>query len=220
MSSVRNTLFLIYTQTDWSQPTIEAMSQTEQPLSGTLLSLKTQIESLVALRLTQPIETEKLVNIYRTQLTPNLLMLRSKQRSEMEQLESCSEKLKELNRELLNLQEQCDCVIYEGSCLGSEVEGVKQEACKSKSESPMKNGCDSFDPEAIGELDHETRMRLLDEEETKRKTLLDKKNELDEETTKIAQLNAECASQLNEVKPYIKQLLDKVSPTLINTKSE
>lgn len=186
----------------------------EQSLTQVLLAIKTQIESLVALRNAGPIDTEQLMKIYRTELVPNLLELRNRQRLDMDELESRHRKLKELNQELLNLQDQCDCVTYEASCLGSEVNDVKQKACKS--ESPVKNGCDSFNLDTIGKLDHETKMRLLDEEEVKRKALVEKMNELNDETTKIAQLNAECASQIDNVKPYIKQLLDKVSPALVS----
>lgn len=185
----------------------------EQSLAAVLVQLRTQIESLAALP-TEQIQKEQLIDTYRAELTPYLLELRKKQRLEMDSLEARHDKLRLLNKELVNLQEKCDCVIYEASCLGSEEEEVKPKACGS--DSPVKNGYDSFQPEAIEKLDHETRMRLLDEEETRRKNLVDKMNQLNDETNKIALLNADCASQINEVKPYVKQLLDKVTPTLIS----
>ena len=77
------------------------------------------------------------------------------------------------------------------------------------------NGVDDyFDPEIVARLDHSARMRRVEEEEVKRKSLIKRLAQLEEETKNIEVSCLQSTNSLNQVKPYIKQLLDRVGPTL------
>lgn len=181
-------------------------------LRETLIFLKSQIEQ---------VSPENLKCMYRKSILPHLLQIRRQNRQEKNNLESKFEKAKELNQKLINLQEACDCLSYKASCLKFEVSSVKEQA---KSSEIIAMDTDSanndelmnyrFDVNAVAQLDHESRMRQLDEEETKRKELLERLKKIEDETKTIENACSQSENKLNQVKPPIRQLLEKVEPIL------
>lgn len=179
-------------------------------LSETLIYLNSLIGS-----------SKDLKSIYKQSILPHLLQIRRQNRQEKNDLESKFNRAKELNQKLIYLQELCDSLSYKASCLKSEVSGVKEQAISNEiipmdTDSTNNNEMMSlrFDVNAVAQLDHESRMRRLDEEEAKRKELIEKLRKLDEDTKIIETSCSLSDNKLHQVKPYIKQLLDKVETTI------
>lgn len=162
--------------------------------------LKSKLDDALGVKHTlgQPAFTE----IFHNEIAPILISLRKENRDEKNRVEEKNKKIKELYRKLLTIQDACDCIEFEVDCLRCDVATIRNSI---DSDSADKNGSD---------IDHETRMRLLDEEEIKRKELQRKLAALNDETKDIEIACSRKADQLNQVKPYIKILLDKVSPSL------
>lgn len=163
----------------------------------TLQLLKTKMDQAL-------LEKEKQV-FYREELLPVMLQLRKRNRIEKNKLELNHNKVRDLNKKLINLQHECECLDFEASCLSSEIEGVKP-----PTKTPLVNGFGNhFDVDIVSQLDHQTRIQKLEEEETKRKKLIDQLSQLEEETKSIEIACSNNANKVNNVKPYIKQLLEK-----------
>lgn len=200
------------------QPTVKIVYKySKLSLRETLLYLNSQIDQLFALKQT-PNSSDNLKSMYRKSILPHLLQIRRQNRQEKNDLESKYEKAKKLNQKLYDLQESCECLAFQASCLKSEVSSVRE---KFSSDEVIAMDIEStneinyrFDVNAVAKLDHETRMRRLDEEEARRKELMEKLKKLDEDTKTIEVVCTQSEHQLNQVKPSIRQLLDKVGPTL------
>jgi hypothetical protein len=158
---------------------------------------------------------------YEKKILPYLCQLRKLNRLSKETDEIKNRKIDELNSKLLKLKEQCDNATFEGQCLNHEVVGAKNKLSPSKSRLDSQgdvemrlesNGNDMsfFDIERVGQMDHQARLEVLENEEKRRKALQDKLAEVKTETTEIEIVCQASEAQLNRIKPYIKQLLDKV----------
>lgn len=182
--------------------------------------LKSGYDKIVALKKTPGYSQEELQEVYKTDILPYLLQLRHQNRKEKDELEEKSSKIKELYEQLRDLQQMCDSLSFMASCLESQAAILDGEPANKSTTTHIvdikdsNTTNDSFDLNAVSKLDHETRMQLLDEEEKKRKELQTKLIEINAET-KIFELTcSQTTSHLNEVKPHIKLLLEKVGPTI------
>lgn len=158
---------------------------------------------------------------YETKILPHLCQLRKLNRLSKESGAYNNKRVEELNNRLVYMSEQCDNITFEGQCLNHEVVSAKHRLSPSKHRPDSQgdiemrsetNGNDMsfFDFEKVGQLDHQTRLQVLDNEETKRKGLQAKLEEVKSEATEIELVCQASEAQLNRIKPYIKQLLDKV----------
>lgn len=173
-------------------------------MNDALQFIKTKVDEVVKLKQI-PGNMEQIKELYKTELIPHMLTLRRLNRIEKNNMESNNKRVKELNQKLVSLHQECDCLTFEASCLGFEVSSVR----------PTKNTIeDGIEPEMNGKPDHSTRMKLLEEEEIRRKELKDVLARLVEETKEIESLCSSSTTQIDQVKPYIRQLLEKVGPTL------
>lgn len=169
-------------------------------------------------------DREATLNLYKAEILPNLLQLRRLNRDSKDRLEEKHEKVKELSQRLVSSHQACQNLLFEASCLDHEVASAKerlsprkvpvgaQSGAELNIESGQGNDMSFFDVEKVGRLDHETRTRLLEEEERRRKKLRDELEALTKETENIEVICEQSAQQLDQVKPYIKQLIDKVAP--------
>lgn len=160
---------------------------------------------------------------YEQKILPHLCELRNLNRSSKEMGEIKNKKIDDLDRRLVQLQEQCDNITFEVQCLSHEVVSAKNRLSPSKPRLDgqgqgdvdmqiVSNGNDMsfFDVEKVGQMDHLARLNILASEETKRKALQNKLEEVKTETNEIDLVCQASEAQLNRIKPYIKQLLDKV----------
>lgn len=210
-------------------------------------TLKPGVEKILALKQnSEEDSSERVQEIYRNEILPTLLQLRLQNRIEKDLLEERSKKVKELNHKLIDLQESCDSISFLTSCLNADVEqmklGVTSKVITRPSIAgllnPQTNGLSStgttqssdesaymdaddavdvFDIKVVEKFDHDMRMRLLDEEELRRKDLQERLKESSKETKAIEATCSQGAIKLDQVKPYIKQLLEKAGP-VVNAK--
>lgn len=137
---------------------------------------------------------------YQNEILPILLRLRQANRREKDELELKSQKTKDLNSRLQLLDDGHKCLKFEAAVLGDRIARFKLP--------PLTE---------LNGLDHETKMVKLDEEEAKRRRLQEALAQLNNEVSSIEHSSLQGSKQLNIVKPYIRQLLDKIGPTLHET---
>lgn len=192
-------------------------------LRETLIKLKAETDDLRSLTISNGIDREQTIATYHSNVLPHLLQLRRLNRMSKDKLELKHEKVRQLNRELVNLHDRCENITYEALCLNHEVSVAKKRLSPTKSRivetkgdaiSKMEtNGhtdTDFFDAEKVAALDHKTRLEKLDEEEKRRKDLEDKLSRVTTETNEMDSLSKSTETQLNRIKPYIKQLVDRL----------
>lgn len=177
-------------------------------LKDQLIELKSKVDQVLTLKQT-PDSAGTIKNFYATDVVDQLMQLRRTNRAEKDGLEERLKKAKELNGKLILLQEECDCLMFETACLSVEVDTDEMtHGMESDTETSAENGY------LEAKVAHEARLRSLEDEEIKRRELMDKLSRLSENTKEIEKLCTTNSDQLNQVKPSIKQLLDKVSSTL------
>jgi len=194
-------------------------------LKETLTILQGHVDQALSLK-SNPEGQNAIQQLYRNEVLPHLLQLRRLNRVGKDSLATKYQKLKEWNQKLIDLQQTCDSLSFESSCLKAEVNSVRDRASQSQAltnghdneqamgDEPLGgDGIEIFDVDAVAKLDHETRMRILDEEEDKRRSLRAKLSQLSEETKNIELSCLQTTNQLNQVKPYIRQLVEKVEPS-------
>ena len=191
-----------------TKPTLELISVLEQ--------IKLELESINEIRN----EREKVLEAYKTRLLPNLLNLRRLNRISKDKLESRNDEIRLINQKLVSLGDYCENLTFEASCVNYEVSNAKQRLSPRKQATvdgqgdvKMFEGAskeDSFDPDVIDELGHEERTKMLEAEGISRKQLCDKLNSLVSEADEIEHLCQQSEQEINRVKPFIKQLVEKV----------
>lgn len=191
-------------------------------------NLKSSVDRVITLRqLPQEDSAEDIKKIYKHDILPILLKLRYQNRQEKDSTEQQCKKFQELYEKLFKMREAYDSLYFMTSCLNADADDMKQNVSSSKTldkVSPDSNGLSQeskssglgseleeslFDVKNVENYDHETRMNMLAEEETKRKELEVRLAELNEQYKKVESVYYQGADKLNRVKPYIKQLLDK-----------
>lgn len=201
------------------------METTTTTLVDIIERLKSGCDKVFVLKQTTGATSEDVIGLYRTELLPDLLKLRAQNRLEKDQLEEKCENVKKLFDEFNDLQEICDSFSFMVSSIKSDVVSQrKQDEVASNSpvkrltngiSTPSKESADDiFDLDSVIKLDHETRMRMLDEEERRRRDL---QEQLSQSNADIKAYEISCTqstSQMNEVKPHIKLFIDKVAPIL------
>lgn len=168
-------------------------------------------------------DRDQLMNHYNQKILPNLCELKRLNRLTREMGEVKNKNVDALNAELVLLREQCDNITFEAKCLEHEVNGAKRRLSPTKParvdgqgdmqmQNVESNGNDMsfFDMERVSQMDHVTRLQVLESEEAKRKSLQEKLSEVTSETTQIELACQTSEDMLNGVKPYIKQLLEKI----------
>lgn len=175
--------------------------------------LKSGFDKILALKNTPNYTPEELEEVYKTDLLPYLVQLRLQNRKEKNALQEKSFKIKELYEQLTDLQEACESLSFMISCLKSQ---AGQPTDKRHTEHTFSNNTtnDSFDLTSVIKLDHETRMQTLEEEEFKRKELQDRLTEINSETKIYELACSQATNHLNEVRPHIKIMLERVAPTI------
>lgn len=168
------------------QPVVFEDELKGQTMYRTMQLLKSKVDEISVLK--QAGDREKVEEIYRKEMVPHMLRLRGSHREEIDSLQDRAKKIQGINEQLMRLYRQCDCVEYQVARMGSLL----------------------INPEDIPKLDHETRLKLLDEELAKRKELQKKYGELERETRQIEELCSSTGSMVEDLKPYIRQLIDKV----------
>lgn len=184
-------------------------------LKENLTALSAKIVQFGALRT----DREVALKFYKTEILPHLLQLRRLNRLAKDKLEEKHAEISDMNRRLINLYKYSEDLKFEASCLDDEVVRAKREQIGAEGNAEMKteamsNGNDMsfFDADKIASLDHETRISLLEEQETERKRRRDELSQLMQETEGIEKLCHLGESELNMVKPHIKQLVERVEP--------
>lgn len=160
-------------------------------LKDSLIHLRGKFDDARALKS----DGDSLKEFYRNEFLPHMLQLRRLNRIEKDRLYNKNERIKDLNLKIMNLQQQYDCLSFEASCQLYRVGGGDL-------------------PKKVTIEDHVTRMQSLDEEELKRKEFEEKLIQLSEETVSIEQACSENSQKLAQVKPYVKQLVERVVPLL------
>lgn len=198
----------------------------EIDLRKAINNLKCHVNRVMSLKKSSE-NQEQIQQIYRNDMLPYILLLRHLYRSSKDSLEEQVERVKKLNQQLVSLSLACDSILFEADFLNYEVMSNKDKLTHPKKHridkdgdvemldevatSKLKNGTSSyFDADEVGRLDHETRTKLLNEEETKRKDLQEKLAQLSKVTENIEVICNESASQFSAIKPYMKQLVDAV----------
>lgn len=170
-------------------------------LVSALESLRAKMDAGLSLKKT-PDNLDNLREYFQVEILPHLLELRYLNRAEKSALEARFDATKEANQQLASLVEQRDNIIYQHACLSLQV-------TSKRSEEQFKM------PDGIGShLDHQTKMRLLTEEEVRRKDLQEKLLQLTSEVKIIEQTSTKNEKQLNHAKPYIEQLINAVDLTI------
>lgn len=182
-------------------------------------NLRSELDEFSRNHATSDGDNEKSKAEYQTNIIPKLLQLRKLNRISKERIEEKSDRINQFNRMLVNLREQCDNITFEASCLKHEVSCAKKRLSPTKSrdngDNHMKlelNGSDTavFDIDEVGLMSHAERLQIIDQEEAKRRGLQERLAEATAETDEISLVCEDSSAQLNRLKPYIKQLLDKV----------
>lgn len=200
---------------------LPVIDETDKPtiqLRETLQTLRTHIDLVEGIRE----DREATLKLYKTEILPRVLLLRQLNRNSKDKLEEKHERVKELNRRLHIPYETCNNLIFEVSYLKYEVDVAKEKLStkneqvdsegdvQMENEPMVENKIDFFDAEKVGMFDHQTRVKMLEEEETKRKALCEKLSHLKEETDNIELICSQTEEQLDQIKPFIKQLVDRV----------
>lgn len=216
------------------------INQATLDLNDALIKIKSEIDSLKEVAVvSSETEREQILSKYQTNVLPHLLQLRRLNRTSKDKLETKHDKVRELNRKLDNLHDYWENIVFEASCLNSDVEQAKKRLSPTKAprvnptppnggmvsriEHRMSNGHSGdhqsieFDAEQVALLDHQKRLSLLDEEEQKRKALQDRLADVSKETSEIEVLCHASETELNRIKPFIRQLVDKVEPMNAST---
>lgn len=157
----------------------------EHTLKSTLQFLKDKVDEISLLK--ESGDKSHVEEVYKNELVPHLIRVRRLNRIERDNLESKYNKIKDLNKELLKLEQSCNCLKFEAAC--------------------SRSGLDSS--EDLINIDDNS-AQLLDQEEERRRVYQEKKFKLEEETNAIEELFTSTASMVEDWKPSIKQLLDKV----------
>lgn len=193
-------------------------------LKQTIDKLKIHVDQVMSIRKSGE-NLEHIPQIYRNDMLPHILSLRHLYRTKKDALEGQVARVRDMNQKLVTLSLACDSASFEADCLNFEVVSDKNKLSPKKSNcldrdgdvemeddtSRLRNGTSShFDSEEVGRLDHETRTKLLNEEETKRKELQEKLAQLCKVTEKIEIICNESETQFSSIKPYMKQLVDAV----------
>lgn len=183
-------------------------------LRNCLIQLKQKVEALVSMKRGKT-DNEAIDQYYKTQLLPLILKVRRLNRLEKNELDSMTRKAKVLNQDLRTLSETCACLEFEAACLSKDVSNVPIPKRPTKKLNELSNNLngDIFDIDLVAGHDHQTRMRLLDEEQDKRRQLQQKLINLTDELNTIERSSTINARQLDQVKPYIRQLLEKIEQT-------
>lgn len=164
---------------------------------------------LVMARLDHVLELKKkpdsrieITNLYQKEIRSLLMAARYYNREHHRYLDSMNDKAKKLISELNVMESVYESMIYKVSSIAADAQARKDETCLN-------------DIGIIKSLeDHKERMQALDVEEIRRRELDLQFSKLQEE---IRQLEFSCstgAKQLNEVKPYVEQLVEKANTTL------
>lgn len=190
------------------------IARNQLSLKDCLMDLKLKVENLQNLRKMQPTQ-EDLANFYKTDILPLLLQVRKINRMEKNELESLNKKIREMNQNLRTIAENCDCLEFEAAWIRNDVNKV---TATDKPEElsngiPTKPSINHFDVNSVALKDHETRMRLLDDEQDRRRQLQQRLVHLNEEINSIERSTNLNSKQLEQVKPFIRQLLDKIAQT-------
>lgn len=196
-------------------------------LQETLRQLRLKVDEVFVLK-QQPDNLTNVKEFYKTDLLPHLLQIRKLNRSEKNALEAKYKKVKELSQVLYDTQQICDNLAFEADCLVTEVGKVSPLVRTSHNEqtaemngmevdSAQQNG-KYFDSDVVGRDDHITRLRLLDEEQAKRIALQEKLLQIKAEARDLESARRHNVAQLNQLKPPIKQLIEKVDTVKPNIK--
>lgn len=168
-------------------------------LKQTLLELKSKVDIISNTKQTP--DTPYTREQFQNEILPLLIALRGINRREKHESEAYCQRKKDYYQRLIAIQQLCECIEFEALCLKSDVDTIRH----GLNNDCTRNGLD---------VDHATRMQLLDAEENRRRELQKKLNELTEETKEIELSYSKKADSINQVRPYIKQLLEKVNNIL------
>lgn len=193
-------------------------------LRETLNKLRSKVEQIGNLKK----EPEVVLQLYKDEIVSHLLNLRRLNRASKDKLEEKHDKVRDLHARLVSAHETCNNLLFEATFLRTEVNNAKERISPKKeakidhqgdvemvTNNEHNNHNDTnnyFDPEKVCSLDHETRSRLLDEEGKKRKKLGEDLASLTKEADDMEVVVKTSENNLNQVKPFIKQLIDNVSP--------
>lgn len=181
-----------------------------------LRSISSQVESIESIRH----DRGAVLEFYKSNLLPNLLQLRHRSRASKDKLEEQHDRVNKLNANLVRLQEHSSNLAFEAACLANEVESAKN-----KWSSPKKvdadgdvemihqngNDVDFFAMDKVAGLSHEEKLKILEDEEMKRKDLQAKLVVIKEETQKTASESETTEQQLLNLKPIIQTLVQQAS---------
>lgn len=179
-------------------------------LKECLVQLKTYTDELFGL-IRDPTQTDT-IPFFRQYLIPILLKLRHHNREEKAELDKRGRKVKEIYSELSSLDESCASLEFEVACLATEVNlDIKDVKRYGPSiESPTTNGIiadNRFDVNIVSKKDHQTRMRMLEEEKQLRLELQHKLTKLHDEINNIEDTSIKSAQNMDYMKPHIQELL-------------
>jgi len=171
-------------------------------------------------------EREKVIETYRSTILPNLLKIRLLNRISKDKLEEKYHQIRIVEQQLVNLHNTWENLTFEAAYLRHQVTSAKERLSPRKQSSAFPKADihkvndsdaelpdpkdDYFDPDIVSKLDHEQRTKVLELEESKRRQLCDRLSEMTSETNEIDLLCQASEQEISRVKPYIKQLLDKV----------
>lgn len=185
-------------------------------LRDCLIELRQKTDKLFTMKKLQS-TPEEVATFYKAEVTPLLLNVRRHNRKEKNDLESRNKRTKELHQNLRLLAETCNSLEFEVSCLQNEVSNipkVKQQLQITNMNGPNSDDNEIFDVDTVFKQDHKSRMRLLDEEQDRRRLLQQKLVHLSDEIDTIERSSNLNNKQLDQVKPFIKQLLDKIGQNI------
>lgn len=170
-------------------------------LKETLAVLKAKIDQVLELK-KNPDRQSEITSVYKNEIRPLLLATRHFNRENKKQLVEKNEDVRKMESELLVVQSVYDSLDYRMSYIAADAQIKRDET-----------GIDNIDTVKSQE-DHKEKMQALDIEEIRRRELHLKLSKLEEETK---QLDVSCSKgerQLQEVRPYVEQLVERANTTL------
>lgn len=211
--------------------TYKMINETTKPTHdflSVLEEVKTDLEHISNHRT----ERDEVLSTYKTKLLPKFLRIRQLNRISKDKLEARYDEIRQINQRLASLSNHWENLTFEASCLNHEVNSSKERLSPQKSGNVTQDNMevmddgkaidkdDTFEPDQVGKLSHIERTKVLEAEVAKRKQLCEKLDEVLAETNEIEQVCQASEQQINRVKPYIKQLLDKVDTGDSNSPSK
>lgn len=170
-------------------------------LKDTLRSLKIKLDQVLEFK-KSPDNQESITRCYKEEIRPLLLATRHYNRVNKKRLLAMADGVRKVDLELTMLQSVYDSLYYKACCLDAD---ARQKRCETN----------VTNIETIDSLEnHNEKMQALDKEEIRRRELHLRLSKLEEETKQLEVSCSKGEKQLKEVKPYVKQLVEKANTTL------